>query len=182
MIDIEKAFDRVWLDLLKYKMIQVKYPTYFIKLINSYLRNIKFQVKINDAISKPIEIAAGVLQGSVLGPRLFIYYINDIIEVPKTNLALYTDDTAIYAHSFSAVAAAKQIQIHVNMLESYKKWKIKINAAKTELVLFSKKVKDSRITTPIRRFEHSVSPRTTTNYLVVTLDQRLSFYTHTHTK
>lgn len=56
-----------------------------------------------------------------------------------------------YAHSFSAIVAAKQIQIHMDLLQKYfKKWKIALNAGKTETIVFARKIKDSRIIQPIK--------------------------------
>lgn len=61
---------------------------------------------------------------------------------------MFADNTAIYAHSFSAIAA-KQIQIHIDLLqEYYTKWKITLNAAKTEMIVFTRKIKDLRIIQP----------------------------------
>lgn len=66
LLDIEKAFDRVWIDGLIYKMIHYKYPNTIIKLINAYLRNRHFEVTVNNARSTKRKIEAGVSQGSVL--------------------------------------------------------------------------------------------------------------------
>lgn len=116
LLDIEKAFDKVWIDGLIYKLIQNKYPTTIIKLIYSYMRSREFRVTINGILTEHKSIPAGVPQGSILGPALFNIYLNDIEESSKTNLALYADDTAIYAQSFHAVVAAKQIQMHITKL------------------------------------------------------------------
>lgn len=98
-------------------MIKYKYPYVLIKFINAYLTNRHFIVTVNGAHSYKHKIRAGVPQGSVLGPKLFNIYLNGIITFSKTKIALFADDTAIYTHPFSAVVAAKQIQIHINLLE-----------------------------------------------------------------
>lgn len=112
ILDIEKAFDTVWIDGIVYKLIDYKFPGYLIHLVNNYLRDRRFQVKISEAISDLRYSRAGVPQGSVLGPVLFSYFINDVPKFPRTNLAIYADDTAVYAHSFNAQVATKQCQIH----------------------------------------------------------------------
>ena len=62
----------------------------------SYLRNRKQRVVIQGAQSQIKEINAGVPQGSILGPLLLILYMNDIVDVVKTNIRLYADDSTIY--------------------------------------------------------------------------------------
>lgn len=179
LLDIEKAFDRVWIDGLIYKMIQHKYPIVLTKLINSYLRNRKLQVNINSSTSSKKKIRAGVPQGSVLGPKLFNIYLNDLPTFPKTKLALFADDTAIYAHSFNAIVAAKQIQIHLNILqEYYTEWKIALNESKTEVIVFAKKTKNRKIIQPIKVYNHTTQPTHTVKYLGVHLDSKLLYTEH----
>lgn len=182
LLDIEKAFDRVWIQGLIYKMIKYEYPCTIIKLVYSYLKQRNFKVVINNIKSTKKEIPAGVPQGSILGPVLFNIYLNDIPTFSKTNLALYADDTAIYAHSFSAIVAAKQLQIHVGMLEKYyKKWKILINTSKTEAIIFAKKVTCNRIIQPIRIYNAPIQVKQSVKYLGVTLDSRLTYRAHIKT-
>lgn len=146
LLDIEKAFDKVWIDGLIYKMLICNYPSAIVRVIQSYLSNRKLQVRINNNFSSERDIRAGVPQDSVLGPALFSIYINEIIKFPKTKLAMFTDDTAIYTHSFSAVVAAKQIQIHIDLLqEYYKTWKITLNVSKTEIIIYYYLLGKSRI-------------------------------------
>lgn len=179
LLDIEKAFDRVWLDGLIYKMIKYNYPPYIIKLIHSYLHNRKLQVKVNNTVSKERRIKAGVPQGSVLGPALFTIYINDVVKFEKIKMALYADDTAIYAHSFSAIVAAKQLQIHIHLLEKYfNKWKITINAEKTEVIVFSRKFKNTKIIQPVEIYKQKTQSKTSVKYLGVNLDKKLTYKTH----
>jgi hypothetical protein len=114
-------------------------------------------VKVESTLSDQKPIKAGVPQGSILGPKLFSIYINDIPKFTKTNLALYADDTAVYAHSFNAEVANKQVQIQVNLLEDYfDKWLIGINSAKTETILFSKKFTNNKIITPLKLKEQKI--------------------------
>jgi hypothetical protein len=116
-------------------MIEKKIPANFVKLLYSYLTGRTLQVKVNRTLPEKRPIKAGVPQGSILGPKLF-----SIFAFAKTSLALYADDTAIYAHSFNAEVATRQVQIQVNLLEKYfDKWLIQINPVKTEAILFAKK-------------------------------------------
>ena len=177
LLDIEKAFDRVWHEGLIHKLIKYKFPPYLIKLIHSYLQNRQYRVKINNSHSNLKIINAGVPQGSVLGPKLFILFVNDIPQINQhTNLALYADDTAIFARSFNAGVANKQNQIHIDQIVNYfKKWKINLNPTKTENILFTKKYTNNRIIDQLKVDGQIIPVKNTTKYLGIHLDRRLTF-------
>jgi hypothetical protein len=179
LLDIQKAFDRVWVQGLVFKMIENKIPANFVKLLYSYLTGRTLQVKVNRTLSEKRPIKAGVPQGSILGPKLFSIFINDVPAFAKTSLALYADDTAIYAHSFNAEVATRQVQIQVNLLGKYfDKWLIQINAAKTEAILFAKKFTNTKIITPLKVKNRKVLTQSSVKYLGVHLDTRLTYHTH----
>ena len=143
------------------------------------MRERNFRVIINDSKSEEKQIKAGVPQGSILGPVLFNVYLNDIPLFSKTHTAIYADDTAVYAHSFSAIVAAKQIQIHVSMLDAfYKKWKISLNTDKTEVIVFSRKQTGNKIIQPIRIYNNNIKVKQTVKYLGVVLDPKLTYRQH----
>ena len=66
-------------------------------LLENYLHNRKQRVVLNGQTSDWAEVKAGVPQGSVLGPFLFLIYINDLPEGLKANVKLFTDDTSIFS-------------------------------------------------------------------------------------
>lgn len=180
LLDIEKAFDTVWIDGIVYKLIRYKFPGYLIRLINNYLRDRKFYVKINKAVSKLRYSRAGVPQGSVPGPVLFSYFINDVPKFPKTNLAIYADDTAVYAHSFNTQVATKQCQIHCNQISDFARtWKIKINNNKTEHIVFTRKFTNTKVFEPLNIDSVKIKQAALqVRYLGVVMDKRLSFIPH----
>lgn len=180
LLDIEKAFDTVWIDGIVYKLIRYNFPAYLVYLLNNYLRQRQFRVKVNERESELRTSRAGVPQGSVLGPVLFTYFINDLPKFAKTNLAIYADDTAVYAHSFNAQVATKQCQIHCGQISDFARtWKIKLNNDKTEHIIFSRKFTNTKVLEPLN--VENIKIRQAANevrYLGVIMDKRLSFAPH----
>ncbi|EFA13419.2 RNA-directed DNA polymerase from mobile element jockey-like Protein [Tribolium castaneum] len=161
-------------------MIHYKIPKSLILLIHSYLTNRELLVHLKNTQSTRKLIGAGVPQGSVLGPTLFNIFINDIPIFAKTNTALYADDTAIYASFFSAQIASKQIQIHINLLEKfYDKWKIKINAEKTQQIIFTRKFTNHKIWDKLRVYDNKITDEPHVKYLGTYIDTRLNFLKNT---
>ncbi|GFX60330.1 probable RNA-directed DNA polymerase from transposon X-element [Trichonephila clavipes] len=95
-LDIQKAFDRVWLTGLSYKLINYNIPPPLVFLLHSYNSNRSYQVRVKNTLSTNKFINCGVAQGSLLGPLLFNLYINDIPEYSLTKLNMYADDTAVH--------------------------------------------------------------------------------------
>lgn len=179
LLDIEKAFDKVWIEGLTYKMIKLEFPKFITKLVNSYLSDRKFTVRVGKEISDPIDITAGIVQGSVLGPRLFNIYVQDIPMHKNTNLALFADDTAIYAHSNCAEDANNELKTHLKILHKYfDRWKIKLNEAKTEQIVFSRRKNNKIIQNKLKIGDIEVQPKNSIKYLGVELDERLNFHRH----
>ena len=179
LLDLEKAFDKMWINGLIVKMDKYGMDGNFITLIASYLNNCTLKVKVNNALSQEKTIKAGVPQGSVLGPALFNLYTTDLPEFTKTTTALYADDTAIYAYSYYAETAQLQNQIHLNLLIPYfKKWKMKLNQTKTEAIKFTKKRTSIKPSRKLKINEHYVNTNNTVRYLGLHLDTRLNFKQH----
>ena len=177
LLDIEKAFDTVWHQGLIYKLAEYKVPLYIIKIIIHYLRNRKFFTTVNNRTSKTNNVEAGVPQGSILGPILFLYFINDLPKHSKTEIALFADDTAILSSSWRKSVAVKNANEHFQQIRNYfHTWKIKINDAKTELIIFSKKVKENDPSITIGNLE--IKPTKEVKYLGVILDKNLNYTSH----
>ncbi|GFS76399.1 probable RNA-directed DNA polymerase from transposon BS [Trichonephila clavipes] len=99
-VDIAKAFDKIWHDGLISKMMRLGFSDQILKIIHSYLNSREFRVRVENCLSSSRTVKSGIPQGSLLGPRLFNLYINDIPKVDNVHLAMYADDTAIISQNY----------------------------------------------------------------------------------
>ncbi len=97
LIDLKTAFDLINHTLLLAKLKHYGIRGLPLQWLSSYLHNRKQKTKVNNKYSDFQPISAGVPQGSILGPLLFILFINDIFQLQANNIEiyLYADDTAI---------------------------------------------------------------------------------------
>ena len=96
-LDLSKAFDKVWHDGLKYKLKSLGICKKYYGLIHSFLNDRHQRVVLNGQCSNWSKNKPGVLQGSILGPSLFLVYINDLPEVLTTNTKLFADDMSLFS-------------------------------------------------------------------------------------
>ena len=97
--DFAKAFDSVNHDIILQKLkLDYKVDGLLLRFIRSYLQGRQQQVVVGGSISSKLPVLSGVPQGSILGPLLFVLFINDMFSCvsPETNIALYADDTKIW--------------------------------------------------------------------------------------
>lgn len=95
-IDLSKAFDRVPHKLLMIKIRNLNLDNSTTNWIENFLTNRWQSVKLNDYISSTVAVSSGVPQGCVLGPLLFLIYVNDIVSNISSPIRLFTDDCVIY--------------------------------------------------------------------------------------
>ena len=96
-LDISKAFDKVWHDGLIFKLKQNGISGSLLQLLENYLLNRKQRVVLNGSFSDYSVIESGVPQGSVLGPLLFLIYINDLESNINSNIKFFADDTMLFS-------------------------------------------------------------------------------------
>ena len=95
-LDISKAFDRFWHAGLLHKLKSYGISGQIFGLI-SFLSNRQLQVVLDGKSSQEYPVNAGVPQGSILGPTLFLLYINDLPDDVICNIAIYADETTFYS-------------------------------------------------------------------------------------
>jgi hypothetical protein len=137
-LDIEKGFDTTWHSGLLYKLSKLQLLTNLIKLISSFLSERNFRVSVEGEMSTPSYMQAGVPQGSVLSPTLYNLYINDTLQTPGINFALFADDTCLYATDRKEGYVLRKIQRGLNSVATWcESWNIKPKEDKTWAIYFS---------------------------------------------
>lgn len=176
-LDIEAAFPTVWLIGLLYKLIINKFPPYLILTLYSYLLNRRMFVFSNSTKSKLVDLLAGVPQGSVLGPLLYLIFTNDAPKIKGVDESLFADDKLLLASSFRTSAIAKKLKLAYDANKRYfNKWKTKINDGKTEAIIFTKRrpvISDNVFCGDVK-----INWSTKIKYLGITLDHKLNFGDH----
>ncbi len=136
--DLEKAFDKV-----PHRRLLSKLRTYgmhenAISWIKAFLTTRKQRVKINDSLSDWEEVLSGIPQGSVLGPLLFIIFINDLVDQCENGASIYlfADDAKIYKH----VSKLEDKTVLQQCVDSFMKWTdrwlVKVNVNKCKVMSF----------------------------------------------
>ena len=99
LIDLQKAFDTIKHDILLKKLSIIGFSDHTVKWFQSYLSNRRFTVNLENSFSEVSNISSSLPQGSILGPLLFLIYVNDMTMAVKCNLFLYADDTCLVFQS-----------------------------------------------------------------------------------
>jgi hypothetical protein len=140
LLDLEKAFDSVWGNGQLFKIIHYHFPRYLITFLSSYLTGRTFTVTVEGCASSCHNLLAGLPQSAVLSPILFSIYTSYLPRTPYVQLAMYADDTAIFSQSWRHDTTARRLSDNLSRLTSYfEKWRLKVNANKTQAILFTKR-------------------------------------------
>ena len=139
-IDLSKAFDTI-----NHSALLTKLNHYGIRGVanlwfNSYLSNRMQYTVVNDTKSEILNILCGVPQGSILGPILFLIYINDIQKCTNLSLLSFADDTTVYASRPNLVDLYDFVNLELTKLNDwFSANKLALNVKKTKYVIFSPK-------------------------------------------
>ena len=179
-IDLQKAFDTV-----DHKILIKKLEHYGIRgtcnnWFRSYLTERKQYVSINGFESEKVNMEYGVPQGSVLGPLLFLIYINDLNTAIKfCTTRLFADDTCLLIKNKSLKQMQKQLNLDLrNLCKWLKANKISLNASKTEMILFRHPNKEVNYNLKIKIDGKKLQSSDYVKYLGIYLDPFLKWNHH----
>lgn len=176
-IDLKIAFDSVSHTLILNKLEKIGINGSALKMFQSYLSNRLQVVKIDKTHSNMLPITCGVPQGSILGPLLFLIYINNIHEIGlQGHLTLYADDTCLFYFGSTIQEIIPKAQADLNTLFSWFQHNLlTINILKTCYVIFKAKNKIISPHEPLKINNIALQEKSCEKYLGLRMDSRLTW-------
>ena len=184
-LDLSKAFDTLEHNIIIGKLRHYGVEGVSLSLFQNYLTNRKQYVEYNNAKSDTLNINTGVPQGSILGPLLFIIYINDFSQASKLfNFIAYADDTTLtstlscFGHNATVGDRERKINAELGKIDEWLKInKLSLNIKKTKFMIFAMPTKKYQV--PLIQLNDVVIERVSNfNFLGVTLDEQLNWKKH----
>ena len=180
-LDMSKAFDKVWHDGLIFKLDQNGVTGNLLELIRDYLNGREQRVVLNGSYSEWGPIKSGVPQGSVLGPLLFLVYINDLEKGIKSSIRFFADDTSLFSTVYDPKSSAEELNNDLQKISQWAfQWKMSFNPDPTkpaEEIVFSRK--HVHIQHPPLFFNNIMVKQVSEHkHLGLTLDSKLTFANH----
>ena len=182
-IDLKSAFDTIDPQILVAKLEHIGVRGKMLWVIQDYLKNRKQYVRNGDAESILMEVLIGVPQGSVLGPLLFIIFINDIVNCSSMSAALFADDAVFITDDNNVKALEKDLSQNAKQIFN---WlitnKLSLNFGKTKYMIFHNK-QDQKILKRIKKFKLNINKNcikqvSEFKYLGIILDNKLKWHDH----
>ena len=180
-LDFWKAFDTVPHRRLLGKLKSYGVNGVIHRWIESFLTGRTQEVQVNGTRSRKGAVTSGIPQGSVLGPILFLVYINDLLDNIDSFSLLFADDTKIYRKILTKEDSEKLQKDIDNLVEWTKKWKVTFNADKCHVLTLGKFVNIThthRYVVSGEELEHVYVEKD----LGVTIDENLTFSEHISNK
>ena len=176
LLDFSKAFDKISHQRLAIKLHQYGIRGHLLKWIQSFLANRSQQVMVERHVSTPAPVTSGVPQGTVLGPLLFLIYINDLPMKVSSTTRLFADDSLLYRRIRSP-EDARILQEDLDKLQDWEKeWQMSFNPIKCEVNRITNK--RNPIRTSYQIHGHDLTVAKTGKYLGVTISSDLSWNAH----
>ena len=180
-VDLQKAFDTVDHNILLNKLEVYGIRGITNQWFKSYFNNRKQFVSIEGICSEEAILHYGVPQGSVLGPLLFLIYINDLHSTIKfCTTRHFADDTNLLIKNKSLKQLKKRLNLDLrNLCNWLKSNKISLNASKTKLIIFRHPNKTVNYNLKVKIDGKKLLPSTHVKYLGIIIDQHLNWSYHT---
>ena len=176
IMDFAKAFDKVshWRLAIKLKNYGITGPVH--KWIENFLHNRSQRVVCNGEASEWAPVLSGVPQGSVIGPLLFLIYINDLPDEVKATVRLFADDTMMYM-TVSSENDANTLQHDLDKLAAWEeKWMMKFHPQKCSVLRITRK--KSPYIHNYQLHGHTLLSETNSKYLGLIINEKLSWNNH----
>lgn len=179
-IDLQAAFDSIWHEALLHKMMVLEFPVYLVKIVQSFLTNRLYRVRVGNALSEPRPIVKGVPQGAVLSPTLFNIFVADIPQMSDTEMASFADDNATLANSHRTSTVVNRLdKCGAKLSRYFNDWQIRLNPTKSETCLFSRKRASRHQPTRGVTLEGIETEwKDSVKYLGLHLDRKLTYKVH----
>ena len=181
LIDLSKAFDTI-----NHKLLLEKLHAYGIRgtewaWFSDYLSGRKQRVVLDGVSSEWAQVTMGVPQGSILGPLLFLVFINDLVDaIEDCTVNLYADDTTIYSSDKDPVALGCRVEADISRLAHWIQLNgMKMNVAKTQLMVLSQRGKRHEAeSVQVKIDDVQLEKQDCVKYLGAMIDKDLSWKPH----
>ena len=144
--DFKKAFDKVPHKKLLLKVQALGVQGHLLEWIKTWLCGRKQRVRVHDSYSEWVEVISSVPQGSVLGPLLFLIYINDISNVVSSQMSLFADDAKLF-RAIKSIEDRKKLQDDINAMNQWSNlWQMEFNPSKCHVLSFGSRASNPQYT------------------------------------
>ena len=174
--DFSKAFDKVDYNLLIYKLFNLGVNLKAVSWIKTFLQERNQSVVVEGKQSPLVPVMSGVPQGSVLGPCLFLSYINDRPDSLKSRARLFAEDTIVYL-TINTPSDPEILQADLHKLEEWESnWSMEFNLDKCEVIRITGK--KNPIMYPYKLHNTELKSVETAKYLGITIKKDLNWKPH----
>lgn len=179
-MDLSKAFDCVNHTILLFKLEKAGIRGLALQLFESYLNNRQMVVKANGNVSRLFDLKIGVPQGSILGPILYLIYVNDLAKLPlQGNIRLFADDTSIFYTKHTIHQNMNALEKDIKLIDEYYRInKLTVNLTKTEIIHFHSSKRSPPTTNAIIYKGTCINIVSSVKHLGLIFDSQLQWKAH----